>query len=252
MFLMKKIVSRFLFPLPFSLEVICVGLYLVWFTRKQRAGKIVITFGVLLLTALSYRFTSDGLVRVLERRYPAYIVASRAEIPTSTAPFIAVLGGHANLDPAVPVTSHISSSLLARLAEGIRLYHQTPGSKLILSGYSGSAEGMSSIAQALGVNPQDILLTPEPRDTEEEARRISSLAGKAPLILVTSAIHMPRAMGLFRKLGVEPQPAPADYLAPQYPLETDNLFPNAAQLNKSQIAIYEILGLAWGKLRGKI
>jgi uncharacterized SAM-binding protein YcdF (DUF218 family) len=250
MFLLKKIVSRFLLPLPLSLEVIFVGLYLVWFTRRQRTGKVVITSGTLLVVALGYPFTSNRLVRVLEQRYPAYVASVPAD--ASAPPYIVVLGGRANHDPAVPVTSHISSGLLARLVEGLLVHRAIPGSKLILSGAAGSAEGMSSVAQGLGVRPQDILLTPEPRDTEEEARGIMGLVGKSPIILVTSATHMPRAMGLFRKLGMRPQPAPADYLAAKYPPEPDDFFPSAFELYKSQTAIYEYLGLAWGKLRGKI
>ena len=53
MFLLKKIVSRFLFPLPLSLEFLILGLFLLWFTRRQRAGKALVTCGVVLLLGFS-------------------------------------------------------------------------------------------------------------------------------------------------------------------------------------------------------
>jgi uncharacterized SAM-binding protein YcdF (DUF218 family) len=250
MFLLKKIVSRFLFPLPLSLEIIFVGLYLLWFTRKQRLGKVLVTFGTLLLTGLSYFFTANGILRPLEHRYPALVMASHVEIPTPC--FIAVLGGYANYDPRVPVTSRISPDQMARLAEGLRLHRELPGSRLILSGNAGSAEGMSMVAQALDVSPQDIILLSQPRDTEDEARHIAPLVGRSLFILVTSASHMPRAVALFTKLGLQPLPAPTDYLAPQHAIESDNIFPSAFELYKSQTAVYEYLGLAWARLRAKI
>lgn len=252
MFILKKIVSRFLFPLPLSLEILVVGLYLLWFTRKQRAGKTLVSFGTLLLAGLSYFFTANMLLHPLERRFPPFIVASHAGVSTPAPHLIVVLGGGANNDPGVPITSRLSSDLMVRLAEGLRLHRDLPGSKLILSGDAEMAERMSQVVQALGVGPQDILLAAGSRDTEEESRRIAPLVGQSPFILVTSAAHMRRAMGLFRKLGMAPLAAPTDYRAPQQALEPDDLFPNAYELFKSQTAVYEYLGLAWAELRDKI
>jgi uncharacterized SAM-binding protein YcdF (DUF218 family) len=252
MFTLKKIVSRLLFPLPLSLEILFVGLYLLRFTRKQRAGKSLVCFGTLLLTGLSYFFTANMLLRPLERRFPPFLVTSNAAVPTPTPHLIVVLGGGANNDPEVPISSRLSSGQTVRLAEGLRLHREFPGSKLILSGDAATAERMSEVAQTLGVGPQDILVAAGSRDTEEEARRIAPLVGQSPFILVTSAAHMPRAMGLFRKLGTAPLAAPTDYLAPNQGLGPDDLFPNPNELFKSQTAVYEYLGLAWAALRGKI
>ncbi len=252
MFALKKIVSRLLFPLPLSLEIMFLGLYLIWFTRKQRHGKALVTLGVLMLTAMSYFFTANVLIRPLERRYPSVPMALRLDPSTPAPQFVVVLGGYANYDPRIPISSRISAEQMVRFVEGFRLHRELPGSKLILSGDNGSAEGMSQLAQALGVSPQEIIPLPMPRDTEDEAHQVASLVGDSAFILVTSAAHMPRAMGLFKKLGLQPLPAPTDYLAPQHRLEPDSLFPNAFDLFKSQTAIYEYLGLAWARLRGKL
>lgn len=252
MFMLRKIVAHFLFPVPLCVEVLLLGLYLLWFTRKQRTGKVVVTLGTLLLAALSNTFIAERLIRGLEDRYPSFAVSRGAEATTPAPRFIAVLGGWANDDPHVPISSHLSRDQLERLVEGIRLHRELPATKLILSGYSGSAENMAVLAVALGVNPHDTLPLPQPRDTEEEAHEISALTSRAPLVLVTSAAHMPRAMALFEKVGAEPLPAPTDYLAPQHPLSPDDFFPGPYALTMSETVFYEYLGLTWEKLRGKI
>jgi uncharacterized SAM-binding protein YcdF (DUF218 family) len=251
MFLMKKIVSRFLFPLPLSLEFLFVGLFLLWFTRRQRAGKALVTCGAMLLVGLSNSFTSNALLRPLERRYPPLVIAPISAGGPAVS-FIAVLGGFADNDPDVPVTSHISPDLMVRLIEGVRLHREIPGSKLILSGWNDSAEGMTKMAEALGVSAEDILPLPAPRDTEQESEQIAPIVGPQRFILVTSASHLPRAMGLFRKRGLQPIAAPTDHLAPRHRLEIDDFVPDGYPLFKSQTAFYEYLGLTWETLRGKM
>ena len=251
MFLMKKIVSRFLSPLPLSLEFLLVGLLLLWFTRRQRTGKALVTCGALLLVGLSNIFSSNALLRPLEHRYPPLAVMHTGP-GAQEVTFIAVLGGWADHDPDVPVTSRVSPDLMVRLIEGVHLYREIPGSKLILSGNNDSAEGMAKMAEALGVVAEDILPLSRPRDTEEESQQIAPIVGSQRFVLVTSASHMPRAMGFFRKRGLQPIAAPTDYLAPRHRLEYDDFVPDAYELFKSQIAFYEYLGLAWETLRGKI
>jgi uncharacterized SAM-binding protein YcdF (DUF218 family) len=111
---------------------------------------------------------------------------------------------------------------------------------------------MTKMAEALGVSAEDIQRLSEPRDTEEESQQIAPIVGPQRFILVTSASHMPRAMGLFRKRGMQPIAAPTDYLAPGHRVELDDLVPDGYKLFKSQIAFYEYLGLGWEKLRGKL
>ena len=251
MFWMKKIVSRFLFPVPLSLEFLLVGLTLLWFTRRQRAGKALVSCGAALLLAFSNFFISGALLRPLEYCYPALAVA-HSGTPSPAVRFIVVLGGKANSDPALPVSSRLVPDQLARLIEGVRLHREIPGTKLIVTGDHGSAENMVEVAQTLGVEPGDILRLNQPRDTEEECQQVAPLVGSQSFVLVTSASHMPRAVGLCRKRGLQPIPAPTDYLAPRGPLEPEDLVPDGYKLFKSRTAVYEYLGLAWAKMRGKI
>ena len=111
---------------------------------------------------------------------------------------------------------------------------------------------MANVAGLLGVGKAELVPLGEPRDTEEESRQIGQIVGPQQFILVTSASHMPRAMGLFQKRGLHPIPAPTDYLAPRHGWESDDFVPDGYKLFEVQSAFYEYLGLAWERLRGKI
>jgi len=112
---------------------------------------------------------------------------------------------------------------------------------------------MAQIAGLLGVKPQDISLESDSRDTADQAEIIAKKIGRERFILVTSAAHMPRSMALFRKRGLQPIPAPADFPArePQG-FDPSRFFPGAGGLGQVETALHEYLGLAWAWLRGEI
>jgi uncharacterized SAM-binding protein YcdF (DUF218 family) len=100
--------------------------------------------------------------------------------------------------------------------EGIRIYRNLPGSKLILSGGGGfdpvpNAKIMANVASILGINDSDMILEPDSKDTKDEAILIQKIVGDNKFILVTTASHMPRSMALFKKRGMQPIPAPIDH-----------------------------------------
>jgi uncharacterized SAM-binding protein YcdF (DUF218 family) len=260
MFLFKKIVSPLFFPVPLCLEILVLGLILIWFTKKQRAGKLAVTFGTLLLLLLSNTTMSDLLLRGLEYRYPQPAITAGSALRDGDSPvrYIVVLGGGYSDDPHVPLTSQLGEDTMLRVAEGIKLYREIPGCKLLFSAGSinepvPESEVMSKVAQALGVGQQDIILESESRDTEDSARLVEPAVQKEPFLLVTSASHMPRSMAMFKKLEMNPIAAPTDYMVKNrggtFPF---GFYPDAGSLKKSERAVYEYLGLAWAKLRGKI
>ena len=73
-------------------------------------------------------------------------------------------------------------------------------------------------------------------------------------ILVTSAIHMPRAMGLFANQGLAPIPAPADFLVKRGRLSYDPgmFYPKSGGVVEAESLIRESLGILWAKLRGRM
>jgi uncharacterized SAM-binding protein YcdF (DUF218 family) len=260
MFLFKKIVAPLFFPVPLCLGLLLLGLFLLWFTRRQRAGKLFVTLGVALLFCFTQGTAPRLILRPLEYRY-APLMSSATEAARgdlAAVRWIVVLGGGHTSDPALPATSQIEGPTLARLVEGIRLHRLIPGSRLLLSGGQvfdpvSNADIMAQVARALGVSPQDIVLEKESRDTEDEARIIRSMIGDEKFIMVTSASHMPRAMALFTKLGMRPIPAPTDHLTKESQgTSPGDFYPSAEGLRQAERAFYEYLGLAWARLRGRI
>jgi uncharacterized SAM-binding protein YcdF (DUF218 family) len=114
---------------------------------------------------------------------------------------------------------------------------------------------MADVALAFGVDQQNLILESVSKDTEEEARLIQKMVGNNLFVLVTSASHMPRSMALFKKLGMQPIPAPTDYGVKErqgQEVIPYAFFPGVDELQKAETAVYEYLGLAWAKLRGRI
>jgi uncharacterized SAM-binding protein YcdF (DUF218 family) len=252
MFLAKKIIAPMFFPVTFGLAVILIGVIFLWFSRRQRFGKILVTVGLALLGVLSNSMVADMLLRPLEYRYPPLVT------PNPGIRWVVVLGGGHTSDPSLPVTSQLSSAALNRLAEGIRIHNRLPESKLILTGGCvfdpvPHARLLCDMARSLGVPQEEMILETTAKDTEEEARKVMQLIGNDPFVLVSSASHMPRAVSLFEAMGTQPIPAPVGHRVLDSAGRTPDLFfPSADALKKSQRAIYEYLGIAWAKLRGKI
>jgi uncharacterized SAM-binding protein YcdF (DUF218 family) len=250
LFVFKKIVSCFLVPLPLIILILLVGIFLLWFTRKQKMGKIITSFGVVLIIIFGYRAFTDLLILPLERTYPKYESSS---MPIN---YVVVLGGGSDSDNQLPISSQLNGHSLTRLVEGIRIYRESPGSALILSGYGGNdkksnAEVMADVAISLGVPKDDIIQETLSRDTHDEAVLIKEIVKNEPFVLVTSAVHMKRAMMLFRKQKTNPIPAPTDYLAISKNRAIIEL-PSSDGYMQADSAFHEYLGILWAKIRGFI
>lgn len=262
MLIFKKIFSQFFFPIPLVTYLFLVALILLWFTKKQKTGKILISFGIVLFLVMSYGGISNILLKNLENRYDRYDVSKLLEDfiknEKGLTQLIVVLGGGYTPDPEIPVTSQLNYQSLVRLIEGIRLYRSIPGSKLLLSagnmyGKTSNAEVMAKLAEDIGINEDDIIVESKSNDTQDQAMIIKLIVGGDPFILVTSASHMPRAMALFKKLGTNPIPAPTGYLVKQRQYSTPGMFfPSSEGITRLESAFYEYLGLIWEKLRGQI
>jgi uncharacterized SAM-binding protein YcdF (DUF218 family) len=261
MFILKKIISSFLMPLPLSLLIALTGLFLLWFTKKQRTGKIFISAGLFLLLLFSYGAIPNQFLRPLENKYAPGPVQLLHDFKADDKPlvkYIVVLGGGHGSDPALPMTSQISRESLVRVIEGIRLYRRVSDVKLIVSGGSvfdpkSDAEVMAAIAKDLGVNSGDIILESESQDTIDEAHFIKNIVHNDQFFLVTSASHMPRSIAMFKKMGMDPLPAPTDHeIKSEQRFSPYSFFPGPGNLQRSEKAIHEYLGIFWAKLKGQI
>ena len=261
--------------MPMSLVVILVitaGI-LYYLRRIKTAIAAAITAFLILLLAVT-PYLPNHLITGLEDRYPVLNeqkllawhnqkLPETSQTSDTTAAIIniitpeihiIVLGGGHSPDPWLPATNRLSSRALARLAEGIRLHRMLPGSRLVFSGWSSSggqsvAEVMGMAAVELGTDADRISLLTESSNTCREAQDYFSTYGTGhPLILVTSAAHMPRAMQLFRQTGLDPFPAPAGHYIKFSPGRRSNRFrPELTNVTKLNAAIKEHIGMVWGQ-----
>lgn len=254
MFLIKKIISPFFFPLSFSIELSILGFLFIWFSKKKKSGLFLIFLGVFCLSAFSYDYVADLLLKPLETKYPPIISVSKYQ----NIKWIVVLGGGHSSDPSLPVISQLSEESMVRLIEAVMLQKKIQGSKIILSGGNvfdpiPHAIILKKACLALGMKPTDLLLEDKSKDTKDEALFVKNMVDAKPFILVTSASHMPRSVALFKKQGMKPIPAPVGNLVKKrQEINPGMFFPNIYALRKSQRAVHEYMGIVWGKIRGQI
>ncbi len=259
MFLLKKLIAPFFSPLPFCLGLCFLGLFLLWRGKRPTAGKVLITIGLVLLTAFSYTPVSRVINAPLTGRYEVFSDRpNEASENGKKWKYVVVLGGGHNSHPSIPVPGRVYGDPLIRLLEGIRIHRLNPESKLVLSGGGAydpvpEAEGMADVARFLGVNPDALILEKESMDTKDQARILKDLMGDHPFVLVTSATHLPRSMALFEKMGMTPIPGPAGPTwQAKKPLTPTDFFPNSNALDNASRAIHEYVGLLWAKIRGQV
>jgi len=254
MFLFKKIVAPFFFPLSICLELFIVGLFTLWFTRRQKTGKIIVSIGVILLTTISYGAVSDMFLGPLESKYlPITNTSAYQDVK-----WVVVLGGGHFPGPNLPITDQLTDASLVRLVEGIRIHKKLSNSKLLLSGGSvfdstSDAGVMAKMAMALGIEKKEIVLESESKDTKDQARFIQNIIGNNRFVLVTSASHMARSVALFRAKGMKPIPAPTGFQVKNtLKISPATFFPSGKGIDKMERVVYEYLGIVWAKLRGQI
>lgn len=112
---------------------------------------------------------------------------------------------------------------------------------------------MAATAVSLSVDPAVIVVEARPRNTAQEAEFIARRAAGRPVVLVTSASHMPRAVRLFEAWGMDVIPAPVYYLAPDRSGQSGwmrRMVPSAGNARKAAGAVYEFLAGVRARVTG--
>ncbi len=251
LFLLKKFLGTLVMPIPLSLLLLVWALLLLLRRKTRWLGILIVALATALLTFTSYPPLNRPFMAEYEMTIPTY---QQSEQPVDG---IVVLGSWHQSDDNLPLTSQIDDIGIVRLAEGIRIYRLNPGSKLIFTGYAGipadSAsypEKLKQLAMDLGVPETDIVTLTGPQDTFEEAQLIAEKFPEQKLVLVTTAVHMPRALGLFNHAGLQPIPAPTGHFTK--PQQRWLTFPSAQSLANSEYWLHEELGMLWANLMGQI
>jgi uncharacterized SAM-binding protein YcdF (DUF218 family) len=248
---LKKLIGACLLPFPFALFLLLSGLALLWFGKRQRLGRLLISLSAVAMLLGGYDVFSGPLLRPLERSFPA--LSSDAVAQLAPAPVaVVVLGSGFHPDPRLPPNARLSGNGLMRLIEGVRLVKLLPGARLIVSDGFGQGEALAETAALMGVARDRIVVEGLSRDTADEAALLPPLVGTAPFLLVTSAAHMRRALGLCRKQGLAPIAAATDFATAGSDWSAGDLVPRPAGFLRTDYALHEWIGIWWAHLRGTI
>ncbi len=227
---------------------VAVGTLLQFSPRRRRKGRQLLAVSLLALAMISLGLPFDPIGRWLEGRHPAILVPEQARELMGVR-WIVVLGGGHRSGEDLPPSSLPNDASIYRIVEGIRLYRALPESRMIFSG-SGATRSASQagvyerLARALGVDPERIDLEESPRTTFEEAQRVRARVGEEPVVLVTSAIHMPRAVRIFEDAGISVIPSPTGHWAlVRRSSVRDWILPSPATVAYADAVMHELLGL---------
>lgn len=248
-----EIIKRLVLPPGFILVLLLAGFgFSLW--RFRRLGRLVLALSILFLYLLSISPTADLLVGPLESRYRPL---SPARVPRMGT--LVVLSGGASATIDLPLSSRLTSSSTKRVLEAARLYGLMDQPTIVISGGSGNpfvevseAALMRELLLNLRIPDRRIVTEGQSSNTFENARGVKRLTLKPPLILVTSASHMDRALRVFKGLEMTPLPAPCDYKGRWSIDDPWRFLPSEGALSVSTSAIYEYVGLFWYRLTGKI
>lgn len=237
-FILSKLLGFFAIPSNLVVLIGIVGLLLLP-TRFARTGRWLAFVSLIVLAILGLSPIGNALIIPLEDRFPPWDAARGA--PDG----IIVLGGA--IDASGP-----HNERLVVVPELLRRY---PNARILFSGGSGAliddADAEASFAAGLlesfGIARNRIILEDRSRNTVENAVFSKAIIQPKPgerWLLVTSAYHMPRAIGVFRKAGFPVEPYPVDWRTRR---AEDGLRPFATivdGLRQTDTAVHEWVGLA--------
>lgn len=248
--MMAVIVIRLLLLPPLSLILLAI---LGWLLRKHRAGRLLCAGSLLLLLLLSTQFGAWLLAHPLEAMTRPLAAAERRDAQA----IVVLAAGRIKHSPEYGGQDSPDSVALARLRYAARLQHETGLPLLASGGLADPEEGLRPLSAAMADALEHDFATPvkwqEDRSANtaqnaEFSAAILKQAGIRRILLVTDAMHMPRAMLAFRLQGMDALAAPTMFYTLEPPGWSD-LLPSAEGLRRSNYALYEWLGLLWYRVR---
>ena len=214
-FYLSKFFWFFVSPGNVLLIALCLGAVLIY-RRRDKVGRWLISFAALLSLGAAVLPIGKNLYVILENRFPVV-----HELPKKVDGII-VLGGVVN-EVITKFRGQISiGGAIERLTEFATLSRRYPDAKLIFTGGSGKilsqnikeTDVIAPLLTTMGIDLDRVLLESQSRNTYENAVMSLELAKPAPdetWVLITSAFHMPRSVGIFRKIGWNVLPYPVDF-----------------------------------------
>jgi uncharacterized SAM-binding protein YcdF (DUF218 family) len=254
-FYISKVLWFCLQPSALLLIMLMTGVVLVA-TRHQRIGWRLVLASTALLFVGGVLPLGTWLILPLEERF------ARADISGHPVDGIVVLGGMEDARVGAARHAHALNEAAERLTETAALARRFPQAKIVLtsgaiqivSAPNVGADEMDFVLRDLGVGEDRLVLEREARDTWENAVKTKALVAPKPgehWLLVTSASHMPRAVGVFRKAGFTIEPWPVDYRTAGW-WDALRLMESPAEgLRRLDLAVHEWLGLVAYRLTSR-
>ncbi len=249
MFILQKFISMgILSPLPIIIVLFLIGISNMW-SRKFRSGFLLwIISGMLYL--FSCEFFADPIILKLEKQYPVISedITDKGEI------YVLLCGGIITdtLEGNIP-----QKNAVGRIMKTAQLYNKNP-KKIYISGGSPlqNRESESSVYKRelvlLGIPQEDIIIEEGSRNTKENAVLIKNIMREEKIksaLLITSAVHMPRSMEVFKDEILEFYPVPCDFTAHQVKQNNLAYIPQFKVLKDLYSAFWEYIGLVYYKIR---
>jgi uncharacterized SAM-binding protein YcdF (DUF218 family) len=249
-FLLSKTLDALLSPLWWSIAL--VALSLGW-RRSPSRRRMVAASGLAVLLLFSFEPFANALEGALERS------ATRSYRADVTYDAVILLGGV--VERATASDRPAYNDNVERLLVTYDLLRTNRVRHAILSGGALDPAVPSLVEADLlarqlvdwGIAPDRLVIEPHSRNTHEnavESKRIAGENGWTRLLVVTSAYHMPRALGCFRAIGLPVDALPVDYRAYDPARFSGSWLPRAAYLDRSTMALREWFGHAIYWLRG--
>lgn len=255
-FALSKILGLVVQPVNFLALLGLFGLILC-LTRIARAGRIIVATAILCFAVVGFSPLSSLLLRPLEDRFPR---VETAAVPAPSG--IIVLGGSLDEDIGLARGEPTLTEAVERLTSAVALARKYPNARLVFTGGSAGlrqtgadeARGVRELWASLGVPESQMVMEDKSRNTFENATMTRAMVDPKPgetWLLVTSAAHMPRSVGIFRKVGWDVVAYPVDYRTfgdvRDYKLSTIAL----DGLKRLDVALHEWFGLVAYRLTGK-
>lgn len=255
-FFLSKTLGTMLLPVNFLVGVGVLGAALSA-TRSAVLGRRLLIGSVVFLAICGFSPVGKLLLYPLEQRFPSWDAARGG--PDG----IVVLGG--SIEPEVSaargraVLIHaadriVAAAALARQYPNARIVFSGGNSNLVSDNSAKEADYAISLFESLGIARERVITERRSRNTLENAEFSKAAANPKAgerWLLVTSAYHMPRSVGLFRKAGFAVEPYPVDWR-----VDSARLFafsPHSIEgLERTDIAVREWIGLAAYWATGKI
>ena len=240
----RTYINAFFGPTSLLGIVLILGVLMLWKKRIKEA-RLILTlgvFGFVLATLSPLRF---ALYSVIE---------SDPSMAIGPYKYVVVLGARTFTREGYPVSSQLSSALMARMIEGVRLAHENPQSILIVTGNGAGpqpeANLMYEAAVAMGISKDRIIAERESMNTKDHPVYLKSILKNDPFVMVTSAYHMSRAIKNFRAHGLEPIPMPTDFVNKQQnPFGLENLIMRGENLSALDRWFSELYSRIWTFIR---